>query len=96
MPWHTYCLVHVELVLSFGSSTSSLFCRDKRETETGFKRVVRPLEKLSKELQRMLEKMLEDPEEQEEMDFTGRNKNSSKDGIGGIWEIKTDAVEAES
>lgn len=32
-------------VLSFGNSTSSLFCRDQRKTETGSKWVVRPLKK---------------------------------------------------
>ena len=40
--------------------------------------------------------MLEDPDEEEEMDFTGRKRNAGKDEIDGTWEIKTDAIEAKS
>lgn len=71
-------------VLSFGNSTSSLFCRDQRKTETGSKWVVRPLKKPVKQQQRMFSccgVKLDSTKKQLMAEAIGSEKKRSNDSV---------------
>ncbi|XP_005400568.1 PREDICTED: kanadaptin isoform X2 [Chinchilla lanigera] len=100
IPPRTYCRVHVEHVFRFGGS-SRLFIlqgpEDDREAESEL--TVTQLKELRKQQQMLLEKkMLGEDSDEEEMDATEREGNTSgqDDDMGCSWGMGEDAVEDEA